>query len=325
MTEHGSAAPPRVTVVIPAYNAARFVAQAIESVLAQTFTDFELLIVDDGSTDETSAVPARYLYDPRVRYLRHEQNRGLAAARNTGIRHARGEFVAFLDADDFWLPEKLAVQVAALDDLQCDVCCVAAYYRLPGGVLTVKRAVPLAGDALCASLLLGTTLPGSGSMVMARRRCFDEVGLFDEEMVALEDRDMWVRLALRYRFAFVDRPLLSIDRTRPDSMVRDGARMARGYARFLRNRERDLPARLRHLLPRLRRFSYVRIGSCQYAAGERGAAMRSYVRALAASWRPDEYLGPLAVLLARASLPPAVLDLLRRVRRRRVASAGLSG
>jgi glycosyltransferase involved in cell wall biosynthesis len=314
VSDQRAAVLPRVSVIIPAYNAARFLPQAIDSVLAQTFGDVELLVVDDGSTDETPAVVARY-DDPRVRYLRHARNRGLPAARNTGIRHARGELIAFLDADDYWLPEKLAVQVEALRDPAVDVCCVAAFYRLPDGTVVVSRAEQLTGDDLCRMLLFRAAVPGSGSSVIARRRCFAEVGLFDETMVALEDRDMWLRLAMRYRFAFVDVPLVSIDRRRPGSMVRDGARMARGYAAFLRNRERDLPPRLRYLLPRLRRFLYLRIGSCHYAAGDRRAAVRAYLRALAASWGLDAYAGQTAVLLARALLPPALLSPLRRLRR----------
>lgn len=103
---------PRVSVLIPTYNCARFLGQAIDSVLAQTFQDFEILVVDDGSTDDTAQVVARY---PRVRYIRREHC-GVSASRNAAVAAATGEIVVFLDADDFWLPEKLEKQVAYLDE-----------------------------------------------------------------------------------------------------------------------------------------------------------------------------------------------------------------
>ena len=103
-----------VSVVIPAYNRERYLADAVDSVLAQTFTDFELLIVDDGSRDRTVEIAKSYR-DPRIRLVRHERNRGVAAARNTGVAEARGAYVAFLDSDDVAYPDRLARQVAFLD------------------------------------------------------------------------------------------------------------------------------------------------------------------------------------------------------------------
>jgi len=108
------AQPPKVSVVVPAYNRERLILHALNSVLAQTFADFEILAVDDGSTDGTIQA-IQSCTDPRIRCLRHEKNRGAAAARNTGIQAARGEYVAFLDSDDEWLPHKLERQTAALD------------------------------------------------------------------------------------------------------------------------------------------------------------------------------------------------------------------
>lgn len=97
---------PTVSVVIPTYNRAHLVGRAIQSVLNQTYQDFEIIVVDDGSTDNTEEV-VKSFNDPRIRYIRHDQNRGGSAARNTGIKMARGEYIAFQDSDDEWLPEKL--------------------------------------------------------------------------------------------------------------------------------------------------------------------------------------------------------------------------
>ena len=114
MPDRATGRPPRVSVVIPTHNRAEWLPRAVGSVLAQTWTDFELLIVDDHSTDETPAAIARFA-DARIRSFRHERNFGQSKALNTGIEHARGEYVAFLDDDDAWLPAKLAAQVALLD------------------------------------------------------------------------------------------------------------------------------------------------------------------------------------------------------------------
>ncbi|MBS0475546.1 MAG: glycosyltransferase family 2 protein [Proteobacteria bacterium] len=209
-------AAPAVSVVIPAYNAAWCVSRAIDSVLAQTFDDFELIVADDGSTDDTRVVLQSY--GDRVRIV-GKPNGGLSSARNAGIDAARGRYVAFLDADDWWLPEKLARQVelmTAHTDLV--FCSTAARIESPDG----ERL----GEWACASSPLPTLeaifatnahVAGSGSAVMARRDAFSRTGGFDESLRSLEDIDMWMRLAAVGAYACVNEPHAVILK-RPGSM-----------------------------------------------------------------------------------------------------------
>lgn len=202
-------ATPTVSVVIPAYNAAWCVRRAVDSVLAQTFTDSELIVVDDGSTDDTAHVLAEY--GSRVRIV-SKPNGGLSSARNAGIAAARGRYVAFLDADDAWLPEKLARQVALMDGNDNLVfCSTAARIESPEGAQL--------GDWPCAQSPLpvleaifatNAHVAGSGSAVLARKDAFARVGGFDEQLRSLEDIDMWMRLAALGGYACVPEPLTII-------------------------------------------------------------------------------------------------------------------
>jgi glycosyltransferase involved in cell wall biosynthesis len=204
--------PRLVSAVIPAYNYARFVCRAVDSVLAQTYPSLECIVVNDGSTDDTLDVLAPY--NDRIRIIT-QKNAGLAAARNTGVRSAHGEFVAFLDADDWWKPEKIAKQVALAEKRPELGAIGTTWERVDGSLkhLAVKvpgrptddRAANVRGIA-CRTTWLG----GSGSGVMARRNVFEEVGLFDESMRAAEDVDMWLRIAQRYPIANVEELLTTL-------------------------------------------------------------------------------------------------------------------
>src|SRR5574337_57403 len=199
-------ATPAVSVVIPAYNAAWCVRRAVDSVLAQTFTDFELLVVDDGSTDDTAAV--LNTYGDRLRIV-SKPNGGLSSARNAGIDAARGRYVAFLDADDGWLPEKLERQVALMDANPALVfCSTAARIESPDGeVLGEWACGPSPLPTLEAIFATNAHVAGSGSAVLARRDAFARTGGFDENLRSLEDIDMWMRLAAIGPYACVDEPL----------------------------------------------------------------------------------------------------------------------
>jgi glycosyltransferase involved in cell wall biosynthesis len=299
-------AAPAVSVIIPAYNCAAYLPRAIESVLTQSFADFELLVMDDGSTDDTANVLDRYSADRRVRFVRHAENTGPSATRNRGIRLSSGDLVAFLDADDEWARGKLEAQVTALASAEADVCGVGCRWLMPGETeVIVSKQPPYSGDGLYRELLFKNTIPGSSSSIMVRRTCFDEVGLFDEELRAVEDRDMWLRLAARFRFAFVREPLVSINRRRMDSAIRDPVRMAHGREGFLRKRERDMPSRFRRLLPQVRRTSYLSIANKYRTAGDRPNARRYGARAIFSSARVDATMWK-ALRVTSASLLPVL-------------------
>jgi glycosyltransferase involved in cell wall biosynthesis len=206
---------PRVSIVIPAYNMAAFVSHAIESALGQTYDDCEIIVVDDGSVDETGAIVRRF--EPRVRYV-YQDNAGANAARNHGIRLARGSAVALLDADDVWLPHKLERQVALLDS-RPDVKLVGCGYSERDASLktvvrdVVRRNFP-SHDKLLEALSIAQLIPGSGSGVLIAKECFDVVGMFDETLKVAEDWDMWLRIVSRYNAAFVEEVLVLIRKDR---------------------------------------------------------------------------------------------------------------
>ena len=189
-----------VTVVIPCYNYARFIREAVDSALAQTVAPQEVIVVDDGSTDQTPEVMATYASDPRVRYLRQE-NRGLSAARNAGIRAARGEFIALLDADDRWKPEKLSRQLAEFTEESVGlVYCGREVFDEHG-----TQNLDPADESKCGRALEWLTVATlfCPSSVILRRCCFLEQGGFDESLRKVEDREMWIRLAKHWRFRCV--------------------------------------------------------------------------------------------------------------------------
>jgi glycosyltransferase involved in cell wall biosynthesis len=207
---------PLVSVIIPCYNRETFIADAIDSALAQTYQNLEIIVVNDGSTDGTENVINGYLANPRVRYIKHEKNRGIPAARNTAIRQARGDYVAFLDSDDMWLPKKIESQLEVFSrDVAGDVGLVwsNAFFRdNQGNTETVGASVPpdigsLPRDTLLRRLFLHNFI--TAQTVMVRRTCFDKVGLLDEHLKGgADDFDFWLRLAPYFRFEYVSIPLV---------------------------------------------------------------------------------------------------------------------
>jgi glycosyltransferase involved in cell wall biosynthesis len=202
---------PTVTVVISTYNRQDRIRRAMESVLSQTFQDFELIVVDDRSTDRTREVVQSF-HDPRLRYVCHEANKGGPAARNTGIKLAKGRYIALLDDDDEWLPLKLEKQVRKMRE--SPACTGVIYVGSEIYDERQKRVVkiyePRYRGNVYQRLLLSTILSSVGN-VLVRKECFDEVGLFDEELSSCQDWDMWLRIAARFEFDFVPEILIRIN------------------------------------------------------------------------------------------------------------------
>ncbi len=197
---------PLVSVVIATYNMAAYLPLAVQSALDQTYRNLEVLIVDDGSTDGTRKAVEPFLEDRRVRYL-YQQNRGQAAAKNHGVRESRGEYVAFLDADDLWVRDKLEQQVPLLLK-SSDVGVVyskMAYIDETGKELGISDYGLFRGRV--SGPLLISNFIGFGTS-MARRQCFERLGGFDEAMKMGIDYDLWLRFSTEYAFDYVDRPLL---------------------------------------------------------------------------------------------------------------------
>ncbi len=195
---------PLVSIIIPTYNRGWILKEAIDSVLSQKFQDFELIVVDDGSTDNTGDILREYQKDIIV--IR-QKNSGVSAARNKGIYRASGSLVAFLDSDDLWLPEKLSVQVAFFNANPDAVICQTEEIWIRNGVRVnpKKRHKKPSGMIFEQSLILCLVSP---SAVMIRRSLFDIVGLFDESLPACEDYDLWLRISYKYPVYLIDTPLI---------------------------------------------------------------------------------------------------------------------
>jgi glycosyltransferase involved in cell wall biosynthesis len=194
---------PRVSVIIPAYNGADYTVKTVESVLAQTYRDFEVIVVDDGSTDHTRT--ALLPYGDQIQYI-YKENGGACSARNVGIRLARGEFVACLDCDDIWLPDKLRYSLPVLDS-DPGMAFVFTLCQMIDGAGEIIGEAHYSFDIERAYLnLLSENYIMAPSVIM-RRSCLDDVGLFDESIFIPADWDLWLRLACRYRVGYVDLPL----------------------------------------------------------------------------------------------------------------------
>lgn len=197
---------PRISVIIPCYNSAAFVAATLESVFAQTLLPWEIIVVDDGSTDNTLEVLVGF--GDRIRLMRRG-NGGPAAARNLGISVAAGDFIAFLDSDDLWGPEKLARQMEEFSRFPeaALVFSEAVMFREEGGVKLPVSRIGYTADPTFRQLLFGDFIPNS--TVVVRRDCLKATGPLDEsqELLGAEDYEYWMRIALRYRLQGIAEPL----------------------------------------------------------------------------------------------------------------------
>jgi len=212
-----------VTVIVPAYNTARYIGETLDSIFAQTFRDYEVIVVNDGSPDTPELERVLLKYQNQIRYIKQE-NRGPAGARNTGIRNARGDFLAFLDGDDIWLPNFLADQLKCFEenpslDMACADCVFFGDPALDGkswqsldpieGVVTLEKILPTHGGAFA-------------SFVLLRRATALKVGFFDEELRILEDYHYWLRLVYHGgKLAYVPR-ILGKRRIHPGSLTHNG-------------------------------------------------------------------------------------------------------
>jgi glycosyltransferase involved in cell wall biosynthesis len=210
---------PLVSVVVPAYNCAEFIDETLESVYYQMYTQWELIVVDDGSTDETKARLTRH--EQKIQY-HYQRNQGTAAARNAGVRRARGDLIAFLDNDDIWFPEKLKLQVEAMEGFpECGLVFTDGQTFTSSGVRKhsilstrldkwinqhVTADPQLVMGWLDRELFLANEI-SSASGVMVRKECLTNVGGFDERIPIADDYDLWLRIAQRYPILLIRSPL----------------------------------------------------------------------------------------------------------------------
>ena len=198
---------PLVSIVTPVYNGSQYLSEAIESALAQTYKNFELLIVNDGSTDNSSDIIRPFLKDSRVIYI-EQKNAGVAAARNTALKQARGKYIGFLDQDDLWLKNKLEVQVAVLDQ-DANVALVHSRHDVidnQGNTTDYDLISRVSGycfkDMFKENRIAVLT-------VLIRKTIFNEIGLFNEQLTGVDDYEMWLRITLKYPIKYIDQSLAS--------------------------------------------------------------------------------------------------------------------
>jgi len=218
-----------VSVIIPTYNSARYLSDAIDSVLAQTFRDFEVLVIDDGSTDDTASLMRQY--SRPVRYIRQE-NGGVSRARNRGIDESRGRYVAFLDADDAWGQHKLERQLSALDQNRDYHACYCAFIVGDSQLSPLETRRSKRGGPTIEDLLLRGNIVGTPSTVLCERSLFKVAGRFDPETSQCADWDMWVRIASQTDFLYLDESLVTY-RRHDANMSRNAGLLERDSLRVL--------------------------------------------------------------------------------------------
>lgn len=221
-----------IDVVIPAFNAARYIKQTLESIAQQGSLVHSIIVVNDGSTDQTAQLVERFTeqYPQLNIQLINQANTGLANARNTGIRAANAPYIALLDADDIWLKGKLEQQIELFNNSSDPLLGVVytGHELIDEHSLTIsnKKGIikPQARGDVRSKLLTGNFISGSGSSVLIQSNVFKVVGLFDENLCASEDWDMWLRIAQQFHFDFIDEPLVQI-RVHQSNMQKDFSRM----------------------------------------------------------------------------------------------------
>jgi len=271
----GSLQKPLVSVVITAFNCAEFLTAAIDSVLAQTYRDYEIVIVNDGSTDDTDDVVQPYLKDQRLSYYK-KKNGGASSSRNLGIQNSRGDFVAFLDGDDLWEQRKLAEQMAVFErDPRVGV--VFSHIRM---ISTTGKPIPYENPRCYRGFVLPhlyayNFVPLSSSIV--RRRLFDKCGMFDESLNMGMDYDLWLRLSLLTEFDYVPEVLIGYRVGQRQLSANTKAREFWGT--FVQKRFRDrYPSRVTPEMIRNAQFTAALTQFRRREASDRRAALSALIR-----------------------------------------------
>jgi glycosyltransferase involved in cell wall biosynthesis len=271
-----------ISVIIPTYNSGIFISEAIHSVLRQTCTDYEIIVIDDGSTDNTRGIIENNF--PQIRYF-YIPNQGAASARNYGIRRARGEFIAFLDADDLWLPEKLEKQLKVFNADQ-ELMLVFTEHRgfdTTGFRETIflKKERLMKGDIVKNIFFYShVALP----TVMVRRQVFQEIGYFDDNLKVAEDDNLWMRIALKYRIHLLDEVLVHC-RFTENSLSRTAINLFDGGLKsidLIENKYTDLKKRLgQGNIRRKKSEIYNYYGYYYFSKGEHEMSRRYLIKSIA--------------------------------------------
>lgn len=261
---------PSVSIIVPTYNRAQLIGRAIQSVLNQTYQDFEIIVVDDGSTDNTEEI-VKGFQDERIVYIRHSKKSGGAAARNTGIKMSRGEYIAFQDSDDEWLPEKLKKQMEVFKNTSPKVGVIyTGAWRIENDNKTYipYRWVAQKEGDIHKELLKGNFIALPTAVV--KKECFSKVGIFDELLPRLQDWELMIRISKYYSFKFIDEPLV-ISYYTPDSISANDKNLIKALETILTSHFYDFKN-----YKRLLAKQYLYLGRRLWSAGDCRKA-RSYL------------------------------------------------
>jgi glycosyltransferase involved in cell wall biosynthesis len=274
----------KVSVIIPTYNRANLIARSIESALNQTYRDFEILIVDDGSTDATFDAVSPFLKHPHVRYLRHEKNKGHQAARNTGVKNASGDYIAFLDSDDTWNPQKIELQLDAINKRGADCVVLTGLLIIENGL---KTKLLKEYNGYVYPKMLAADGPASGALLLPRA-WWIQIGFADESISAFADWEVCICLAKLFEFITVNELCVNYYQVAQNAIQKNPVAKARDYARIVEKHHDDM---LRFIGSRGLAKHYKRIAVLYDDAGD-FAQCRAYVLAAFRTdkWDPRTFL-----------------------------------
>jgi glycosyltransferase involved in cell wall biosynthesis len=310
---------PAVSIIVPTFNRPQFLAPALESVFAQTFADWELIIADDGSSVNTRAYLQSVADPPRVKviWLSHSGRPGVV--RNAALREARGEYIAFLDSDDLWLPQKLAVQIASLRRHAGRGWSYTkfAVVDVTGAPSVLPRSKYWAAPSgwILDKILKEETVIALPSVIVVRQ-LLEQLGAFDEELVMCEDDELWLRLAAHTEIDGIEAPLTLVRRHSQHSgsditAWRDRRRV------FEKALQANAGGRHEAILRKLRVDMALGLAKSQAAFGKRASALRTLFSSVPYSWRYRAWWHGALVALGRAFAPASLQGLMRRYRYRK--------
>lgn len=309
----------KVSVLIPTYNRAELIVESLESVFDQTFSDYEIIVIDDGSTDNSKMILASLIESNKIRYI-YQKNAGAAAARNTGIKHARGKYVAFLDSDDLYYPDKLLKQVKFLDNHPEAYIVHSDFSKFDnlGNDLGVRDTSYFSGW-IYPHILLHWSMLMAIPCVMVKRNIFEQIGLFDESLTYSEDLDLWARIAMKFPFHRIPIPLVRIrDHKQSISSNRSTAQNSIIYLEKAFVRDPGLGKHFRNRSV-AKMYAYIGLNLLGNGSKEQMKNVRRLVKSSLIHWpfEPSAWLGILGSLLS----PRTRLTLVKWWRKYRYYSA----
>jgi glycosyltransferase involved in cell wall biosynthesis len=304
---------PIVSIILPTFNRLRYLPEAVASIFGQTFQDWELLIADDGSDAKTMAYLQTLVDPPRVKLIQLHHTGRPAAVRNAALRDARGEYIAFMDSDDVWMPSKLAIQIARLR-ARGDRGWSHTNFTLVNACGNSAREMQAIDGWILGPLLRTETVIALPS-VIASRVLLDQVGHFDEQLVMCEDYDLWLRMASRSQIDAINEPLTIVRRHgehygNQAMSFRDSLRVVDKVIRS------GSAAQYEYFLHKRRALASGSLAKCYAASGDRSAALRTLASTAPASWRHQGWWSEALSAIALAIAPQGILNMVRRYRRR---------